>query len=96
MEKLLTELFSVRPDSVVGIVHHAAMPGAPPDTGSTLRRIDPALVISDLGSAGFELDGENTADDHTTLVFDPAIRGKTDRLVLRFRNPAGTAADTAQ
>jgi predicted methyltransferase len=36
-----------------------------------------------------------TTDDHTTLVFDPAIRGETDRFVLRFRKPAGTTTGTA-
>ncbi|HEX2803953.1 MAG TPA: methyltransferase, partial [Sphingomicrobium sp.] len=27
-------------------------------------------------------------DDHALGVFDPAIRGKTDRFVFRFRKPA--------
>jgi predicted methyltransferase len=26
-------------------------------------------------------------DDHTKNVFDPAIRGKTDRFVFRFKKP---------
>jgi hypothetical protein len=29
----------------------------------------------------------NAEDDHTKSVFDPEIRGKTDRYVLRFRKP---------
>jgi predicted methyltransferase len=29
----------------------------------------------------------NPQDAHDTLVFDPAIRGKTDRVVFRFRKP---------
>jgi len=38
------------------------------------------------------LDGESNAlanpeDDHTKGVFDPEIRGKTDRFVLRVRKP---------
>ena len=41
---------------------------------------------------GFVLDGEsdvlaNSEDDHTKSVFDPEIRGKTDRYALRFRKP---------
>jgi predicted methyltransferase len=29
----------------------------------------------------------NPADDFTKGVFDPAVRGKTDRFMLRFRRP---------
>jgi predicted methyltransferase len=37
-------------------------------------------------------DGESTilanpADDHTKMVFNPALRGKTDQFLLRFRKP---------
>ena len=28
------------------------------------------------------------ADDHTKLVFDPAIQGKTDQFIYRFRKVA--------
>jgi len=30
----------------------------------------------------------NPADDHSLLVFDEKIRGKTDRAVFRFRKPS--------
>ena len=29
----------------------------------------------------------NPADDHSLLVFDEKIRGKTDRFVFKFRKP---------
>jgi predicted methyltransferase len=29
----------------------------------------------------------NSADDHTLLVFDPKVRGHTDRFVFEFRKP---------
>ena len=56
------------------------------------HRIDPATVRADFERAGFVFDGEiellrNPADDHTKNVFDPAIRGRTDRFVYRFRRP---------
>jgi len=59
---------------------------------NTLHRIDSAIVIAELEGVGFVLDGEsnvlaNPEDDHTKGVFDPEIRGKTDRYVLRFRKP---------
>ena len=58
----------------------------------TLHRIDPAVVRKDFEAAGFVLDKQsdvvaNPADDHTKLVFDPAVRGKTDRFAYVFRKP---------
>jgi predicted methyltransferase len=29
----------------------------------------------------------NPADDHSKMVFDPAIRGKTDQFLYKFRKP---------
>jgi predicted methyltransferase len=64
----------------------------PGETGGTLHRIDPAIVIADLQQAGFVMDAKsdllrNMEDDHSLGVFDPGIRGKTDRFVLRFVRP---------
>ena len=51
-----------------------------------------AIVIAELEGAGFVFGGEsnelaNPEDDHTKGVFDPEIRGRTDRYVMRFRKP---------
>lgn len=89
----LAELYkSLKPGGVLGIVDHQAEPGSPAETGNTLHRIDSAIVIADLEAAGFVLDGESDvlrtgADNYSVNVFDPSIRGKTDRFVLRFRKP---------
>ena len=58
-----------------------------------LHRIDPAVVRRQVEAAGFEYVGEsrilaNPADDHSLPVFDPAVRGRTDQFVMRFRKPA--------
>jgi predicted methyltransferase len=58
-----------------------------------LHRIDPAVVKADFAKAGFTLDGESDVlahpdDAHTIMVFDEAIRGKTDQFLFRFRKPA--------
>jgi predicted methyltransferase len=83
---------SMRPGGIVGVVDHAANPGDTRATVEKLHRIDPATVKADFKRAGFVLEAEsnilrNPADDHSLLVFDPAIRGKTDRFVLKFRKP---------
>ena len=89
----LAELYKgIKPGGMLGIVDHQAVSGSAADTGNTLHRIDSAIVIAELECAGFVLDGEsnvlaNPEDDHTKGVFDPAIRGMTDRYVLRFRKP---------
>ena len=89
----LAELYKgIKPGGILGIVDHQAVSGSPAETGGTLHRIDSAIVIAELEGAGFVFEGEsntlaNAEDDHTRSVFDPEIRGKTDRYVLRFRKP---------
>ena len=48
---------------------------------------------ADFERAGFVFDGEsdllrNPQDDRSVNVFEPSIRGRTDRFVYRFRKPA--------
>lgn len=84
---------AMKPGGIVGVVDHVADPNG--DTRATvdkLHRIDPAVVKADFLRAGFVLDGESPllmtgADDHSKLVFDESVRGKTDRFVFRFRKP---------
>ena len=86
-------IFAVlKPGGLYVIVDHAAAPGSGTTTTQTLHRIDPAVLKAEVVAAGFVFDGEskvlaNPADDHSKMVFDPAIRGKTDQFVYRFRKP---------
>jgi predicted methyltransferase len=85
---------AMKPGGVVGVIDHIA--SASDDTramAGSLHRIDPDVVKADFESAGFVLDGtsdvlRNPADDHSLKVFDPALRGKTDRFLFRFVKPA--------
>jgi predicted methyltransferase len=92
-ERLLAKLHAaMKPGATLGLIDHAAAPGSPAETGGTLHRIDSAVVKRDFAAAGFVLDAEsdllrNPADDHAVNVFDPAVRGRTDRFLLRFRRP---------
>ena len=90
---LKTIYAAMKPGGIVGIVDHVANPnGDARDTVNKLHRIDPEVLKADFKRAGFQLVGSsdilrNPADDHTLLVFDPKIRGKTDRVVFKFRKP---------
>ncbi len=92
---MLTKLHAALKDGGVVVVQdHVANPGGDPAAiADKLHRIDPAIVKRDFAAAGFKLDGESAAlahksDDHTKLVFDPSIQGKTDQFIYRFRKPA--------
>ena len=81
----------LKPGGILAVIDHHAMAGAPPETGDSLHRIDPALVIANMEAAGFVLDGQsdilrNPDDDLSQIVFAEGIRGKTDRFVMRFTN----------
>ena len=84
---------ALKPGGYYVVLDHAAAAGAPlVVTANTLHRIDPALVRSQLEAAGFKYVGEskvlaNAADDHTKLVFDPALRGHTDQFIYKFQRP---------
>jgi predicted methyltransferase len=85
---------ALRPGGVVVVQDHVAIPGSEPyETVDKLHRIDPAVVRRDFERAGFVFDETSNVlahpdDDHTKLVFDPAIQGRTDQFVHRYRKPA--------
>ena len=92
-EALRAELFKgLRPGGVVGIIDHAAPRGAPSSTGGDTHRIDPDIVFREMAASGFILERHsallnNPADDRLKSAFDPSIRGRTDRFMMRFRKP---------
>jgi len=87
-EKLCTAL---KPGAILGVIDHVATAGADVhESGEKLHRIDPDRIRADLADSCFAYEGEinvlrNPADDHSKTAFDPAIRGRTDRVVLKFR-----------
>ncbi len=83
---------ALKPGGLFVVLDHAGATGLDDAGMSKLHRIDEALVIKEVTAAGFVLDGEskvlrNPGDNHELNVFDPAIRGKTDQFILRFRKP---------
>lgn len=82
----------VKPRGAFIILDHAAAPGASSETGGTVHRIDPAIVKGLAEAAGFMLVDEsdilrNPDDDYEMSVFDPAVRRKTDRFLLKYKKP---------
>ncbi|HET9693292.1 MAG TPA: methyltransferase domain-containing protein [Steroidobacteraceae bacterium] len=93
-EELLARIRkALKPGGVVVVQDHVANAGGDPkEVADELHRIDPAVVRRDFERAGFEFDGSSDVlkhpeDDHGKLVFDEAIRGRTDQFVYRFRKP---------
>jgi predicted methyltransferase len=83
---------ALKPGGRLLIVDHHARPGSGKSDASSLHRIDEAFAKADFAAHGLELVGtldllRAPADDHTLNVFDPAIRGKTDRFVHLYRKP---------
>ena len=74
------------------VIDHADAAGTGLSGTETRHRIDPAVVRQQIEATGFRYVGAsnvlaNLADDHSKNVFDPAIRGKTDQFVMKFRKP---------
>jgi predicted methyltransferase len=87
---LFTEVHAMlKPGGVLAIIDHVANAGTGSSDAQKLHRIDETFARSDIESRGFKFTGSsdllrNPADDHSKTVFDPSIRGHTDRFVDRF------------
>ena len=82
----------LKPGGFYVIVDHAAAGGTGTGDAQSLHRIDPASVRQEVEAAGFVLDAEsallaNKDDPRSIKVFDPAIKGHTDRFAYRFAKP---------
>ena len=85
-------LATLKSGGLVVVIDHNAPAGSGIADTNTLHRIDKARVLADFAAAGFTLVSDspalaNPADDHSLKVFDPAIRGHTDRMALVFKKP---------
>ena len=92
--KANAEIFkSLKPGGVFLVIDHSAVAGSGISAADRLHRIDIAAVKQEVEAAGFKLEAEsallaNPSDARTINVFDPAIRGKTDQFILKFRKPS--------
>jgi predicted methyltransferase len=82
---------SLKPGAVLGVTDHIAAAGTnPEESGQALHRIDPQRIRDDLAGGCFEFEGEikvlrNKQDDLSEPMFAQGIRGRTDRVVYKFR-----------
>lgn len=79
----------LKPGGIFGVIDHS---GSPHQDNVKLHRIEIHLVLETLEQAGFEIEAtsdllRNPGDDLTRMVFDPDIRGRTDRFLIRARKP---------
>jgi predicted methyltransferase len=84
---------ALKPGGVFVIIDHVAPAGMDVVQASNrFHRIDPATVKAEVEAAGFKFDGESRVladptDDHTKMVLETSILGKTDQFLFRFRKP---------
>ncbi|MBW2384790.1 MAG: class I SAM-dependent methyltransferase [Deltaproteobacteria bacterium] len=74
---------------VLVLIDHS---GGAENDNAKLHRIEEVKVLEAVERAGFEVVAtsdllRNPADDRSLGVFDPAIRGRTDRFLLKLRKP---------
>jgi len=84
---------ALKPGGAVLIIDHYGVPGMDSRAqADKTHRIDAEVVKADMARAGFRFAGsvpilEMAGDDPTKLVFDPSLRGKTNRFYYRFVKP---------
>ena len=80
---------ALKPGGVLGVIDHAGISGV---DNKELHRIEQVVAEQLLAESGFVVEAQsdllaNAEDDHTIGVFDPAMRRKTDRILIRARKP---------
>jgi len=80
---------ALKPGGVLGVIDHVGVAG---QDNAKVHRMLPQQARDALTKAGFTIEAESTllanpADDHTKMVFDPAVRGHTDQFMFRARKP---------
>jgi len=89
-EIFMASVYAVlKPGGVFAVIDHAGNADA---DNTDIHRIDPELAKAAATEAGFIVEAESDLlshpdDDHTKMVFDPTLRGETDRFILRLRKP---------
>ncbi len=89
---VFTEISRIlKPGGLFVIIDHSAPQGTPTTSGN-IHRIDPMQIKALATAANFALEEEsnilaNPADDQSKDVFDPAVQGKTDQFLLRYKKP---------
>ena len=83
---------ALKPGGRFLVVDHAAATGTGSSSAQELHRIEESFARADIESYGLTFKASsdvlrNPDDDHSVVVFDPAIRAKTDRFVLVFEKP---------
>ena len=82
---------ALKPGAILGLSDHVAVSGSSPEeSGQALHRIDPQRIRNDLAGSCFEYEGEinvlrNPDDDLSQAMFAQGVRGRTDRVVYKFR-----------
>jgi predicted methyltransferase len=79
----------LEPGGVLGLIDHAGNPDA---DNEKLHRIEEKRAVEAAKAAGFEVEASsdllrNPEDDRSRNVFEPDLRGHTDRFLLRLRKP---------
>lgn len=85
----------LKPGGAYIVIDHESAPGRGMQDVEPMHRIDPETVKSQVTAAGFEYVGrndalDNPADPKDIAVFEPPIRGRTDKFALKFRKPVDT------
>lgn len=87
LSKLIFDV--LKPGAVFGVIDHEGSPGL---DNTALHRMQGGLALEALLEAGFSIEStsgvlRNADDDHSKMVFDPSIRGKTDRFLIKAVKP---------